>query len=126
LSAGAKNRKKPEELFFDQAIGTPLDLASCGEYAKVLGAVRKAPSASNKQPWRIIRDKENTFHLFMKENSFYNNLLKDVKIQNIDMGIAMCHFDLAAKELGLDGAWEIKAPSLESENLKYIVSWVTR
>lgn len=121
---GTKNRKKPEELFFDKSIDTPLDLNSCGQYSKVLEAVRLAPSASNKQPWRIIKDKNNTYHFFMKENTVYNNIFKDIKLQNIDMGIAMCHFELAANELVLTGGWVIKNPSLTSGDLKYIVSWV--
>lgn len=124
MVVGAKNRKKPEDLFFDNSINTPLDLNSCRQYSKVLEAVRLAPSASNKQPWRIIKDKGNTYHLFMKENPVYNNAYKDIKPQNIDMGIAMCHFELSAVELGLKGAWEIKNPPLASGDLKYIVSWM--
>lgn len=124
MAVSAKNRKKPEELFFDKSTGTPLDLDSCGQYSKTLAAVRMAPSAANKQPWRIIKDKVNTWHFFMKENTAYNNAFNDIKIQNLDMGIAMCHFELAAAELGLRGSWEIKKPSLSSGGLKYIVSWI--
>ncbi|TYQ12845.1 UNVERIFIED_CONTAM: Nitroreductase [Acetivibrio alkalicellulosi] len=124
MIVGAKNRKNPKDLFLDNSINTPLDLDSCGKYSKVLEAVRLAPSATNKQPWRIIKDAGNTYHLFMKENIAYNKALGDIKVQNIDMGIAMCHFELVAIELGLRGAWEIKNPSLEPGDLKYIVSWV--
>ena len=124
MAAGSKNRKKPEELFFDKSVDVPLSPNSCGQYSKILAAVRLAPSASNKQPWRIMMDKGNTYHFYMKENPAYNNIIKGIKIQNIDMGIAMCHFDLAAAELGLNGNWEIRNPSPESGELKYIVSWV--
>ncbi len=124
MAIGAKNRKKPEELFFDKSIDAPLDPDSCGQYSKALAAVRLAPSASNKQPWRIIKDNENTWHFFLKENAAYNNAFKDIKIQNLDMGIAMCHFELAAVELGLRGSWEISEPSVASGGLKYVVSWV--
>lgn len=126
MVAGAKNRKKPEELFFDQSTGTPLSPDSCGQYSKVLAAVRWSPSASNKQPWRIIRDTGNSWHLFMKENTLYNNIFKEIKLQNVDMGIAMCHFELAAAELGLEGVWEIKDPPPASGELKYIVSWTAK
>ncbi|HEX2946958.1 MAG TPA: nitroreductase family protein [Clostridia bacterium] len=124
MAIGAKNRKKPEELFFDKSIDTPLDTDSCGQYSKVLDAVRMAPSASNKQPWRIMKDNGNTYHLFMKENPSYNNAFAGIKIQNIDMGIAMCHFELAANELGLKGNWEIRNPLAAIGDLQYIVSWV--
>jgi nitroreductase len=124
MVAGSTNRKKPEELFFDRSAGEPLGPDSAGQYSQVLEAVRWAPSASNKQPWRIIRDADNAWHFYLKENTVYNNIYKDIKLQNVDMGIAMCHFELAAAELGLKGVWEIKDPPLKSGDLKYIVSWI--
>jgi predicted hotdog family 3-hydroxylacyl-ACP dehydratase len=39
-----------------------------------------------------------------------NRALKDIKIQNNDMGIAMCHFELAADALGLKGCWVDEKP----------------
>jgi hypothetical protein len=39
------------------------------------------------------------------------------------MGIAMCHFELAARELGLEGSWLAENPNLEAGELVYIVSW---
>lgn len=121
---GANHRKKPQELFFDNSITTPLDLNSCGAYANVLDSVRIAPSASNKQPWRIIKDKGNIYHLYMNETPAYNNAFKGIQIQNIDMGIAMCHFELTATEFGLKGTWERTNPTLVVGDLKYIISWV--
>jgi hypothetical protein len=51
------NRRLPwESLFFDQQFGTPLDRATAGAYAMPLSMVRIAPSASNKQPWRMLKD----------------------------------------------------------------------
>lgn len=123
--AGNKTRrKKPEELFFDKSFDTPLTLNTCGKYAAVLDAVRVAPSAMNGQPWRIIRDSDNTYHLFLKEKDTMFNHYGDVKFQRMDMGIAMCHFELATNELGLKGGWKSEKPALESGNPKYIVSWV--
>ena len=123
MSAGAANRKKPEEIFFAKTPTTPLDLGSIGSYATVLDAVRHAPSASNKQPWRIIRGEKNLYHFYLKEDAAYNNAFKDIKIQNLDIGIAMCHFELAANELGLGGKWTIEKPDLAAGDLQYIVSW---
>ena len=76
------------------------------------------------QPWRMIRSAGNKFHYYMKEDAAYNTAFKNNRIQNLDMGIAMCHFELAAVELGLNGVWEIMEPMLESGDLKYIVTWV--
>jgi hypothetical protein len=120
---GAKKRKKPEELFFSNNVGTSLNLDTIGAYAKVLEAVRIGPSASNKQPWRIIKDSQNFYHIFSEEDEKYNNTFNGIKIQNIDMGIAMCHFELSAKELGITGQWVKSKPEVEPGKLKYIVTW---
>jgi hypothetical protein len=47
-------------------------------------------------------------------------------IQRLDMGIAMAHFELTARELGLSGRWERKEPSVQKpdELTEYVVSWV--
>lgn len=120
---GAKKRKKPEELFFQNNFNTPLNLDTVGSYEKVLEAVRLGPSASNKQPWRIIEDSQGLYHIFLEEDEKYNNTFSGIKIQNIDMGIAMCHFELAAKELGITGQWIKSKPEIQAGKLKYIVTW---
>ncbi|MFZ5989634.1 MAG: nitroreductase family protein [Bacillota bacterium] len=122
--SGGKNRKEFGEVFYRENISTPLDKAACGNYSDVLETVRLAPSASNKQPWRIIKEKDkNNFHFYLNENRSYNAIFKDIKIQNIDMGIAMCHFELTARQLGLEGSWHVDKPDLASGDLIYIVSW---
>ncbi len=52
-------------------------------------------------------------------------LLKVEDLQRIDMGIAMAHFDLTARELGLIGQWVIDEPHLEKtdEQIEYTISW---
>ncbi len=124
MARGSRSRKGFEEIFFKGAIDNPLNKQELGPYETVLECVRLAPSASNKQPWRIIREKDkNVFHFFLNEDKFYNNAFKGIKMQNIDIGIALCHFELTAKELGLKGSWETKNPVLDSGSLVYITSW---
>ncbi len=120
---GANKRKKAEELFFDNSVRVSLNLDSIGKYSEVLEAVRLGPSASNKQPWRIIKDVTEAYHLYLDENEIYNNAIEGIKIQNIDMGIAMCHFEFAAKELNLSGQWVVSEPKLDSGKLRYVVTW---
>jgi hypothetical protein len=44
---------------------------------------------------------------------------------NIDIGIAICHFDLTAKEAGIKGTWEFLSPDNSApQELKYIISWI--
>ncbi len=122
--SGGKNRKEFSQLFYHSNFSTPLEKTACGKYAEVLEAVRLAPSASNKQPWRVLRENDkNSYHFYMDENKTYNNAIKNINIQNNDMGIAMCHFELAARELGLEGFWHTENPGLEAGSLVYIVSW---
>ncbi len=125
LVAGSNKRKPWPELFYVQDTDTPLNEGNAGKYNIPLECVRIAPSASNKQPWRIVKDRErDNFHFYLRRTPGYEKYFKDIKLQNVDMGIAMCHFELSAKELGLNGKWHVKDPCLKSPGLEYIASWV--
>ncbi len=117
------------ELFFDQAFGKPLSQDDAGTYAVPLEAVRMGPSASNKQPWRIVKD-EDTYHFYIQRTPGYQNrwimkLLNVDDMQRLDAGIAMCHFELTANELCLAGSWQVEEPAIEKpdELTEYIASW---
>ncbi len=58
LGAGAQYRKAWENLFFEEKFDTALTSQAAGAYAEVLEMVRIGPSASNKQPWRIVKEGE--------------------------------------------------------------------
>ena len=103
VTGAAKSRsRKPMEL-----IAFTLGEASLQEpWLSVVSAVRGAPSASNKQPWRLLRlAGGGEWLLFLDEDKVYNNSLGEVHIQNLDMGIAMRHFFEAAKAASLQGGW---------------------
>ncbi len=118
-----------EELFFDRLWGTSLSPEAAGEYATALEMVRLGPSASNKQPWRIVRT-EGFFHFFIQRTKGYRNLMTRLvqidDMQRLDIGIAMCHFELTARELDLQGKWGIVKHELDLPNdqIEYIISWV--
>ena len=48
-------------------------------------------------------------------------------MQRLDMGIAMCHFELTAQELGLEGKWIIAEPGIRTpgELTVYTASWIS-
>lgn len=126
---GPERRLPWERLFFDGSFGDPLAPNDIDGYQHVLEMVRWAPSASNQQPWRIIRQGVN-WHFYLQRSPGYreNLLVKYLTVadlQRIDMGIAMNHFELMTRELGLQGRWEVKEPSIELPNqlTEYIVSW---
>ena len=119
FTAGSDNRKPWEELFYEGGIETPLNKESAGNYTTPLECVRIGPSASNKQPWRIIKDHDN-YHFYIKGTPGYDRVLGPIKIQNIDMG----HFELSSREMGLEGRWKVEDPQIKSEDAKYLVSWI--
>lgn len=93
-----------------------------GVIEKALDAVRLAPSAVNKQPWRVVISGDKA-HFYEKRSDRYTQNGRD--IQKIDMGIALCHFELAAAECGLDTVFEIKDPGIEvPDKTEYIASYV--
>ena len=52
--------------------------------------------------------------------------VKEHYLQRVDMGIAMCHFELTAHELGLQGSWIVDEPKLmKPEGAEYTVTWMT-
>lgn len=125
LAAGSKNRKNWDELFFDGSFEKSLARDRAGIYEVPLEMVRLAPSASNKQPWRIVMDGGN-FHFYLQHSKGYAKALGH-DIQKIDMGIAMCHFESSSKELGIRGAWVLKQLDTAGipEDAEYMISWET-
>jgi hypothetical protein len=127
---GGHNRRPWENLFFREKFGIPLLPDEADPYAVPLEMVRIGPSATNKQPWRIIKD-GNSWHFYMQRTRGYGNtlafkLLNIADLQRVDMGIAMCHFEMTAGELGLKGKWDIKEPKIEKPTslCEYTASWI--
>ncbi|MFC1550794.1 nitroreductase family protein [Candidatus Neomarinimicrobiota bacterium] len=122
---GAKShsRKSINNLFFENNFNRPINLQTLDFYSDVLEMVRLAPSASNRQPWRIVKIYDN-YHLFLKRSSKYASYNNSIDLQRVDMGIAMCHFELTANALGLKGYWKVNRPDLTPpDSIEYIVTW---
>lgn len=118
----ADQRKHWDQLFFYENFKTPLTKESAGAYSTPLEMVRLGPSASNKQPWRVLLH-GNSFHFFESKAPGYSTAFP-YDIQEIDLGIAAAHFDCSARELGLSGTILQSPPALApSENLIYRFSW---
>jgi hypothetical protein len=130
--AGGERRLPHEQLFWDGKPGEPLDLRRAAGYSEALEAVRWAPSASNKQPWRVIRSGDD-WHFYLQRTKGYgkgsalSSLLRLADLQRVDVGIAMCHFDLVAREHGLTGRWVVEQPASHAvaAGLEYTVSWIS-
>jgi nitroreductase len=117
-------RKSLEEIFFLEDFNSPLgEKDSLGEFDIVLENLRLAPSAVNNQPWRVVKSGED-FH-FYKVDGKNTYRVKGIDLNRIDMGIALCHFDLSCKDLGISGIFIKREPEIEcnKEELKYIITW---
>jgi nitroreductase len=125
------DRRLPwDELFYENNFQRPLPPENSDGFISVLKMVRLAPSASNRQPWRVVKD-ENCWHFYLRRTPGYRESpivrwTTVADLQRIDMGISMSHFELTARELGLDGSWRVHDPELElpDEHTEYTVSWV--
>jgi nitroreductase len=108
------SRKPFGELFFDKNFDYPLSEAYAGVYLKPLEMVRLAPSANNKQEWRVLLD-DNALHFYKKPYPFFDS---------IDIGIALCHFELSCKELGIKGKYKQLKVFPTNNNVNYVISWI--
>jgi len=127
-SARARTRKPHSALFFEAGDGGALvPIMSVGKWETVLEAVRIGPSASNKQSWRLVLDRRNgdALHLVLYEDQAYNNMLGLVKLQELDMGIAMRHVEVSAHASAIPGQWKRLDPDPVKLELpcKYIATF---
>lgn len=120
--AKSDKRRPWQELFFDGTPGKPLSIEHAGALRDVLEAVRIGPSASNRQPWRVVRGGA-VFHFFLQRTPGYDKMTGDIRLQEVDMGIALCHFELAAREAGIPGDWKDSRISFDPGIMEYVISW---
>ena len=121
-SIKADRRLEWKELFFKDNFEKSLSAEEAGDYRFPLEMVRLAPSAVNKQPWRVVVA-DNEVHFFEKHSLSVEG--GSVDMQRIDVGIAICHFHLALLEQKKMGHFERKTPNFEiPKDMDYIVSWI--
>lgn len=101
----ADSRLDFNALFYGGDFNTPLTQAAAGNLSQPLEMVRWAPSAVNKQPWRVVL-KGNSAHFFEKKSKGY---VDDTgwDLQKVDVGIAICHFACGLEEQSI--AWHLTA-----------------
>ena len=121
----ADTRKPWATMFFNGDFKTPLTESAAGAYAVALEMVRLGPSASNKQPWRVVKE-GSLYHFYEYKIPGYSSAF-NFYMQSLDMGIAACHFHLTVIEKGLKGAFVFGgAPDVECpENIIYKFSWAS-
>ncbi len=120
--AGSYKRKVFGDLFFENSFESSIVFNELNPIHQALEMVRLGPSANNAQPWRILLQNEKA-HFYLARNKAIDTL-KKVDLQRVDMGIAMCHFELSLRECGISGKWMLNNPnSVAPKNLQYICSF---
>lgn len=121
----ADNKKSWDKLFYEGTFEKVLSKEKALELETPIEMVRLGPSASNKQPWRLVLSEDRKqCHFYIEHTPNYSSSF-GYKMQLLDMGIAMCHFDLACKELNIEGNWYIEDPKIKSPNeqMEYLYTW---
>ena len=111
------------KLFFDGGFHTPLTPEKAGEAAALLEMVRWAPSAVNKQPWRVVVTGGDAHFYEKKSKGFAGKDGWD--LQKIDVGIAMSHLAAGLAERGAKADFTFADPGLPMPaDTEYIASCV--
>ncbi len=108
-------------LFFDGSFDKPMTEASAGSLAEPLEMVRLAPSAVNRQPWRVVLA-GSAAHFYEKQSRGYVSA-NGWDLQKIDLGIAMCHFACGLEAQERQYAFSVEDPGLRHpEDTVYIAT----
>ncbi len=120
---GADSRRPAEKLFFDGSLEKPLAGEKLAALAGPLELVRWAPSAVNKQPWRLIAGEDRVHFYEKKDKGYVGDATGD--LQKIDVGIALCHFLLGVEDMGKTPAVTVEDPGIPiSGDMEYIATVV--
>lgn len=118
---GADSRIPAEKIFFDGSWDKGLSPEKQEKMADLIEMVRWAPSAVNKQPWRIIVT-EDCCHFYEKRDKGYIGD-KTGDLQKIDVGIALYHFTAGLEEKGITPVVSVSDPGMAvPEGTEYIAT----
>ncbi len=113
-AAKARKRKPFSELFFLEDFNRSLPHSHA--FSEALEWVRAAPSAHNKQPWRILIT-GNHVRFYVNRD---DKLRFSYDMQALDIGIAIAHFTLAMRHFGREVTF--LSESVGSSPFEYVLS----
>lgn len=121
-STAQSDRRLPFDTLFVGTHNFSLQTTLREELKDCLSMVRKGPSASNKQPWRLVFDHEQQiFHLYIERTKNYAKFL-DYDIQALDIGIALAHLEIGLQHYNIPFQREKCVSYPEKENWHYFLS----
>lgn len=109
IEIGARDfgRRKPlSEIAYGKVWGEPLETQN-EVLLEALECARLAPSWANTQPWRFLVTESEVVALADAAGR-YASVRQGKRYYRLDVGIAMCHFYLAAREMGWKGSWQVE------------------
>ena len=118
----ADERLPFETLFFYNDMSQSLSKEKAGIFLNAFEMLRLAPSAVNKQPWRVIL-RHDAVHFYKKKGKAMSH--EEIgDIQKVDIGIALAHFDLTLQEEGINGKFIVNDPKIpEDDSFEYMISY---
>ncbi|MBQ8137785.1 MAG: nitroreductase family protein [Clostridia bacterium] len=114
----ADSRMDFSGLFFDGSFDRPLSEST--PYREALEMVRWAPSAVNRQPWRVVVDGKQA-HFYEKKSKGYVDAT-GWDLQKVDLGIALYHF---AYGLGENVQMTVADPGLAAPDATAYIATLT-
>ena len=119
----ADTRLDFNELFFKNDFNNKLEESDLEKYKDIFELVRMAPSAVNKQPWRLVLN-NNKVYFYKKISKGFTRDGFDV--QKVDLGIALNHFIHGLNNKNIDYVFEINDPNNKVEDCEYIATIILK
>ena len=117
----ADSRLDFNALFFHGGFDRALTPQEAGVFAQPLEMVRWAPSAVNKQPWRVVLSGKSAHFYERKSKGYVDATGWD--LQKVDAGIAVCHFAFGLEAQGVDWRLTLADPGLAApECTEYVAT----
>ncbi len=89
-------------------------------HRRATAATRPASVAAAGRDWHFCLQRTKGYG----KGSLAFRALRIADLQRVDLGIAMCHFELVAREAGLDGHWVVDDPGLAlPAGVEYTATW---
>lgn len=120
----SESRKSWNDLFYENDFNNVLNKNNAGLFKQAIENLRFAPSSTNAQPWRVVREGD-TYHFFVN----YKDDISEGEelIKYVDLGIGICHFHLTIKEHMISGHFEKKEIAFKiPKDIHYVISWVVK
>ncbi len=120
-SAESGNRKIFNEMFKGYNTLEPFNDTLENPIIQCLELVRKVPSASNKQPWRVYIDND-IIHFYLIRTQRYPSDSFPYDIQALDIGIAISNFTVGLEYFGLYYSYYVNKQAKKIDFNDYVIS----